>query len=62
MIFWILCLGISGLLFLVIPAPMLRWTLQKHPELAAIRSVLLTARLIGLGLIAMSSVMLYKLK
>ena len=62
MIFWILCLGVSGLLFLITPARMLRWTLRRHPELADIRSVLLTARLIGLGLFAMSSVMLYKLK
>jgi hypothetical protein len=44
---------VLGLLHLFEPECMLRWTVQTHPELSRNSAVILTARVIGVGLLCL---------
>jgi hypothetical protein len=46
---------VPGLLLVLQPAKMLRWTVRTNPELAEDKSVLLMTRCIGVGFIAMGA-------
>jgi len=61
MIFWSLCFVLIGILNLVQPVKMLRWTIRAHPELAENKSVIVITRLIGVGLLCMGVTMLARL-
>jgi len=61
MIYYSVLLGIVGVLFAAQPARMLRWTIRNHPELADNQGVLIIARLIGVGLLAMTLFIVEKL-
>lgn len=61
MLFYILLLAASGLLCLIQPVRMLRWTLRNNPEVANTRAGVMTARLIGLAVLLVSLFILAKL-
>lgn len=61
MLFWCVFLAVGGILYLVQPSKMIRWTIRSNATLADNRSVIITVRLIGLGILAVALAMLAKL-
>lgn len=60
-LFYVLVLAAGGALYLAVPAKMLRWTLRNSPGLAENKSVLITMRLVGLGILLVALFILAKL-
>jgi hypothetical protein len=61
MLFYTALLGVAGVMFLAQPARMIRWTLRQHPELSGDPQMLITARLVGLGILCVVLFVLAKL-
>jgi hypothetical protein len=61
LLFFMLLLATCGALYLALPAKMLRWTLRNNPELAENKAVLITMRLVGLGILLVALFALAKL-
>ena len=62
MLFWCLFLAVGGILYLVQPSKMIRWTIRSNdPTLANNRSMIITVRLIGLGILGVALAIMAKL-
>jgi hypothetical protein len=61
MIYYSALLGIIRVLFAAQPGRMLRWTIRNHPDVADNQGALVIARLIGVGLLAMTLFIVEKL-
>jgi len=61
MIFWSLYFLLMGFLFAVQPEKMMRWMMRANPQLVDNRSIVIVARLVGVGLMGMGLVFLAKL-
>lgn len=61
MLFWSLMLAVVGIFCLWQPANMLRWTIRNYPRLAGNRSMVITVRLIGLGILGIALTIMIRL-
>ncbi len=61
MILWSLFFLLIGLLLVVQPQKMLRWTLRANPELEDKKSAVVITRLIGVGIVGVGAVILARL-
>lgn len=61
MLLWSFVLAAIGILHLLQPAKMLRWTIRFNPGLADNRSVVITTRLIGLGVLCVAFAIMARL-
>jgi hypothetical protein len=61
MLSYMVPLAFGGLLICARPASMVAWTLRNNPELADDRKVLITTRLIGLGILLLALFIIGKL-
>ena|SRR5258707_925909 len=58
MLFFSLCFAVVGLLLLLQPARMIRWTIRDRPELADNKSAVLVMRFLGVWSLGMGYMML----
>jgi hypothetical protein len=53
MLFWSLCLSLIGMLLVIQPEKMLRWTIRDNPDIAHNKSAVIITRFIGIGLVGL---------